>query len=130
MIQAFCSWWYVHVFDPYAKFVFIENLGWATICIGVVVALLLGLFYKPSKSSWESPFMEHVGWPFLALFFSMLCLPIFSVILMLIMPGLLAIVVGVGFFMLMYVGVKVIREHREQAAIEALQREQRRRWEE
>lgn len=122
--------WFEHVFKPYGNFVFVENFGWATIITAVVTTILLGLFYKPSASSFEPPFMEHYRWPLLFLFFATMCVPFFSIMLMLIMPGLLVIGAGLGLMLLLYLGVRKLREDFEQELTDALVREEQRRREE
>lgn len=62
ILQEFGSWWFHNVFQPYLRFVYVENLEWAMIVVAVVTTILLGLFYERSKSM-HNRFMEHYGFP-------------------------------------------------------------------
>lgn len=96
IVQEFSSWWFNNVFDPYGRFVYVENLGWSTIIVALVTTILLGLFYKPSKYSLHGRFMEHYGFPLMILTVVTVALPTFSVILMLIMPAIIVIGGGIA----------------------------------
>lgn len=110
MIQEFCHWWFVNVFDPFGRFVYIENFGWTTLIVSVVAAVLTGLFYKPGDPWQYGRFMEHYGFPALIIFLSGFALPTLVIILMLIMPGI--IIIGGGLLLLVgvYLGLKRLRE--------------------
>lgn len=110
IVQEFGSWWFHNVFDPYGRFVYIENLGWATIVVAVVTTILLGLFYKPSEYSIHSEFMERYGFPFMILLVSTIVLPTLSVLLMLIMPGIIVIGGGIGILFGLFVWLQKVRE--------------------
>ena len=130
MIQEFARWWFVNVFDPYANFVFVENLGWATIIVTIVTAVLLGVFYKPGDPFYYGWFMEHYGFPMLIIFFAGLCLPVFSVILMLVMPGLLALAALIAVTFGLYLLVQRWREDYEDQLREEIHRLEQQRREE
>ena len=108
-MQEFCVWWYQNIFEPYGQFVFVENLGWSTIVTAVVVTILLGVFYKPGDPFYFGHFMEHYGFPVLIIGLSALGLPLFSVLLMLVMPAILLLAVGLGLAMLMYLAIRKMR---------------------
>lgn len=110
IIQEFGSWWFHNVFDPYGRFVYVENFGWATIVVAVVTTILLGLFYKPSEYSIHSEFMERYGFPLGILFVSTVVLPTLSVILMLIMPAIIVIGGGIGILFGLFVWLQKVRE--------------------
>lgn len=113
-MQEFCMWWYNNIFDPYGRFVFVENLGWATIVTAVVVTILLGVFYKPGDPFYFGHFMEHYGFPALIIVLCAAGLPLFSVLLMLVMPAILLLAVGLGLAMLMYLGIRRMRKAYEE----------------
>ena len=110
IVQEFGSWWYQNVFDPYGRFVYIENLGWATIVVAVVTTILLGLFYKPSEYSIHSAIMERYGFPLAILTVVTVVMPTLSVILMLIMPGIIVIGGGIGILFGLFVWLQKVRE--------------------
>lgn len=110
IVQEFGSWWFQNVFDPYGRFVYVENLGWATIVVAVVTTILLGLFYKPSEYSIHSRFMEHYGFPLAILTVVTVVMPTLSVVLMLIMPGIIVIGGGVGILFGLFVWLQKVRE--------------------
>lgn len=110
-MQEFCVWWFHTIFDPYARFVYLENFGWATIAVAVVATLLLGLFYKPNRPScFYDKIMEHYGFPLLIIGMSAIVLPVGSVLLMLVMPGLLILTVGLGGLLLVYLAIRKLRK--------------------
>lgn len=110
IVQEFGSWWFQNVFDPYGRFVYVENLGWATIVVAVVTTILLGLFYKPSKYSIHSEFMERYGFPLAILTVVTVIMPTLSVVLMLIMPGIIVIGGGIGILFGLFVWLQKVRE--------------------
>lgn len=110
IVQEFGSWWFQNVFDPYGRFVYVENLGWATIVVAVVTTILLGLFYKPSEYSIHSEFMERYGFPLAILTVVTVVMPTLSVVLMLIMPGIIVIGGGIGILFGVFVWLQKVRE--------------------
>lgn len=110
IVQEFGSWWFQNVFDPYGRFVYVENLGWATIVVAVVTTILLGLFYKPSEYSIHSEFMERYGFPLAILAVVTVVMPTLSVVLMLIMPGIIVIGGGIGILFGLFVWLQKVRE--------------------
>lgn len=110
IVQEFGSWWFQNVFDPYGRFVYVENLGWATIVVAVVTTILLGLFYKPSEYSIHSEFMERYGFPLAILTVVTVIMPTLSVVLMLIMPGIIVIGGGIGILFGLFVWLQKVRE--------------------
>lgn len=110
IVQEFGSWWFQNVFDPYGRFVYVENLGWATIVVAVVTTILLGLFYKPSEYSIHSEFMERYGFPLAILTVVTIVMPTLSVVLMLIMPGIIVIGGGIGILFGLFVWLQKVRE--------------------
>lgn len=110
IVQEFGSWWFQNVFDPYGRFVYVENLGWATIFVAVVTTILLGLFYKPSEYSIHSEFMERYGFPLAILTVVTIVMPTLSVVLMLIMPGIIVIGGGIGILFGLFVWLQKVRE--------------------
>jgi phosphotransferase system glucose/maltose/N-acetylglucosamine-specific IIC component len=110
IVQEFGSWWFQNVFDPYGRFVYVENLGWATIFVAVVTTILLGLFYKPSEYSIHSKFMERYGFPLAILTVVTIVMPTLSVVLMLIMPGIIVIGGGIGILFGLFVWLQKVRE--------------------
>ena len=110
IVQEFGSWWFQNVFDPYGRFVYVENLGWATIFVAVVTTILLGLFYIPSEYSILSEFMERYGFPLAILTVVAIVMPTLSVVLMLIMPGIIVIGGGIGILFGLFVWFQKVRE--------------------
>lgn len=110
IVQEFGSWWFQNVFDPYGRFVYVENFGWATIVVAIVTTILLGLFYKPSEYSIHSEFMERYGFPLAILTVVTIVMPTLSVVLMLIMPGIIVIGGGIGILFGLFVWLQKVRE--------------------
>ena len=112
IIQEFGSWWFNNVFDPYGRFVYIENLGWATIVVAIVTTILLGLFYQPSEYSFHNRFMKQYGFPLAILTVVTVVLPTFSVLLMLIMPAIIVIGGGIGILFGLFIWLQNNKERR------------------
>lgn len=110
IVQEFGNWWFHNVFYPYGRFVYVENLGWATIVVAIVTTILLGLFYKPSEYSIHSEFMERYGFPLAILTVTTVVMPTLSVLLMLIMPGVIVIGGGIGLLFGLFVWLQQVRE--------------------
>ena len=126
--QEFCLWWYTHVFNPFGQFIYVENLVWTTIIVAVVTTVLLGVFYKPGDPWQYGVFMERYGFPLAILAVASLCLPTFSVILMLVMPVLLMLGAGAGLLLLMFLCIQKLREEYQEHLCNELHRlEQERR---
>lgn len=112
VLQEFGSWWFHTIFQPYGRFVYVENLGWATIVVAIVTTILLGLFYKPNKHSRHSRFMEHYGFPLILLSIATVLLPTMSVVLVFIMPGIIVIGGGIGILFGLFIWLQNIKERR------------------
>ena len=94
MVGEFYGYWFYSVFKPYLYFVYIENLGLAAILTAFSMSILLGIFYKPGKSIFEKYFL-----PVLIIAVSSLLLPILSIILCLILPGVLILSLPLTLFL-------------------------------
>lgn len=112
VLQEFGSWWFHTIFQPYGRFVYVENLGWATIVVAIVTTILLGLFYKPNKHSRHSRFMEHYGFPLILLSIATVLLPTMSVVLVFIMPGIIVIGGGIGILFGLFIWLQNNKERR------------------
>lgn len=110
IVQESYAWWCQNIFEPYESFIYGENWGWTTIVAGVVITILLGLFYKPNKHSIHSHFMEHYGFPLLVLFIGTFLFPVFSVILVLFMPFIAVIGGGCGILLGLFICLQKLRE--------------------
>ena len=111
ILQEFGSWWFHNVFLPYSKFVYVENLGWAMIVVAVVTTLLLGLLYERSKSM-HNRFMEHYGFPLILIALATVVLPVMSVVLVFIMPGVIVLVGGISPLFGLFIWLQNIKERR------------------
>ncbi|BBK09407.1 hypothetical protein [Klebsiella phage 05F01] len=94
MVYKFYGYWFDSVFKPYLDFVYIENLGLATIFTAFFMSILLGIFYKPDKSLFGKYLL-----PVFIIAVSSLLLPILSILLCLILPGVLILSLPLALFL-------------------------------